>query len=309
MPYLQDTRTIAEHLGNDASPLARSISGLGRVLLSLLASGLIATLTAGAAYGGTTIVDFESVATPQSNAFGSFYNGADGQGGFEQHGVKFTNQFTDFGQFTVWSGWAASRSVDTTTAGFTNQYSVLAGGGVSGNSPSGGDPASAFGVAFVEGDNTAAIELPSVSRVVGMAISNTTYTGLSMRDGDAFAKKFGGPAGTDPDYLMLTVHGWDSSNQPTGTVQFPLADFRFSPDTDYILGLWHWLDLTSLGDRVQRLSFSMQTTDVGEFGPNTPTYFAMDNLTLQTVPEPAGMTVALVVTMPLLLDVRRRRKV
>ena len=41
------------------------------------------------------------------------------------------------------------------------------------------------------------------------------------------------------------------------------------------------MPLNSLG-KTSRLSFSMQTTEIGEFGSNTPLYFALDGLTINT---------------------------
>jgi hypothetical protein len=37
----------------------------------------------------------------------------------------------------------------------------------------------------------------------GVYVTNTTYAYNSMRDGDMFAKKFGGPTGNDPDWYKL----------------------------------------------------------------------------------------------------------
>jgi hypothetical protein len=37
-----------------------------------------------------------------------------------------------------------------------------------------------------------------------------TYAALSMRDGDGFAKQFGGASGDDPDYFLLTITGRDA---------------------------------------------------------------------------------------------------
>ena len=125
-------------------------------------------------------------------------------------------------------------------------------------------------------------------------LTNTTYAALSMRDGDSFAKRFGGVTGDDPDYLFLTITGKDAGNGDTGTIDFYLADFRFADNADdYILDDWTFVDLSSLG-AVSSLEFTMTTTDVGQFGANTPLYFAIDNI--QPVPLPAtawGLTSAL----------------
>ena len=95
--------------------------------------------------------------------------------------------------------------------------------------------------------------------------------------------------------------GIDEQGESTGTVEFYLADYR-DGKADAV-SEWTWVDLTSLGPNVSRLEFQLESTDVGDFGMNTPAYFAIDNLTL--VPEPAGA----VLLFPALLSlaaVRRR---
>ncbi|HKL40270.1 MAG TPA: DUF4465 domain-containing protein, partial [Cryomorphaceae bacterium] len=65
----------------------------------------------------------------------------------------------------------------------------------------------------------------------------------------------------------------------TGTeVEFYLADYTFSDNSqDYIVDEWTYVDLTSLGD-ADSLSFTLTSSDVGEFGMNTPAYFCIDDL-------------------------------
>ena len=123
--------------------------------------------------------------------------------------------------------------------------------------------------------------------VSGAYFTNTTYAYLSMRDGDGIAKKFGGVSGNDPDWFKLSITGIDNSDEYTATLDFYLADFRFADNSqDYIIDSWAWVDLTSLGN-VVGIEFVVTSSDVGDYGMNTPAYFAIDNLA--TVPEPATM--------------------
>ncbi|HDM77155.1 MAG TPA: DUF4465 domain-containing protein, partial [Deltaproteobacteria bacterium] len=114
--------------------------------------------------------------------------------------------------------------------------------------------------------------------ITGAYFTNTTYAYLSMRDGDAFAKKFGGDSGSDPDWFKLTITGIGESGSKTGEVDFYLADYRFDDNSkDYIVDKWTWVDLSSLGE-VVALQFALSSSDSGEWGMNTPAYFAMDDL-------------------------------
>jgi hypothetical protein len=230
---------------------------------------------------GQIVADFEDLSlTPES-----FYNGADGAGEFFSAGIRFSNHFNaDFGS---WSGFAYSNLTDTTTPGFLNQYSGFVGSGAGGSAN--------YGVAFISSFGPkATITLPEPTTVEATSITNTTYAALSMRNGDDFAKKFGGTTGDDPDFLRLAIHGKDATGAPTGSVDFFLADFRSSDNSqDYIIDEWTDVNLTGLGADVKWLEFEMETTDVGMFGANTPLFFALDNLTIQSVPEPATLFLAL----------------
>ena len=104
-----------------------------------------------------------------------------------------------------------------------------------------------------------------------------------MRDGDGFAKKFGGVTGDDSDWFFITIKGYTGGNLTTDSVNFYLADYRFTNNTqDYIVKDWRWVDLTSLGN-IDSVSFTLSSSDVGAYGINTPAFFAIDNFNDQTV--------------------------
>jgi hypothetical protein len=132
-----------------------------------------------------------------------------------------------------------------------------------------------------------------------------------MRDGDSFAKKFGGTSGNDEDFFKITLTGYEDVNlngSSTGALDIFLADYRFSDNSeDYILDSWTQFELTDLGS-ARSIGFSFTTTDNGDFGANTPLYVAMDNLTysINSVPEPA--TPLAMFALGLAVLVRRSRK-
>lgn len=216
---------------------------------------------------GTT-VDFESIALDSSG----FYNGSDLGGPFTLAGTTFNNEFTDFGGGCCWNGWSVSNHTDTTTPGIANQYSSYAGGGFAGSSQ--------YGVMF---SDTADISFAAPETVSGAYFTNTTYAALSMLNGDAFAKQFGGASGADADWFNITIEG-RLGGVLTGSQVFYLADYRFANSADdYVVDQWTWVDLSGLGV-VDELRLSFGSSDVGSFGINTPTFAAMDFLV--SVPEP-----------------------
>jgi hypothetical protein len=101
-----------------------------------------------------------------------------------------------------------------------------------------------------------------------------------MLNGDSFAKKFGGETGDDPDFFSITIKAALNGEMMEDSIEFFLADYRFDDNSmDYILNEWTEIDLTSLGFADQ-LIFSLNSSDIGAFGINTPAYFCMDNITL-----------------------------
>ncbi|MEM7576170.1 MAG: DUF4465 domain-containing protein [Planctomycetota bacterium] len=192
--------------------------------------------------------------------------------GFGTQGVLFSG--------APFAGWVAADGTDTTTPGFLNQYSAFPG--------SGADGSEVFAVAF---GGSSVIDLPVGITPVSTQWTATTYTALSILQGDSFAKQFGGPTGDDPDLFTVTLTGYDApgglagGGAVTGTpVTLTLADYTFVDNSlDFVVDTWETADLTPLGD-ARSIGLSFFSTDVGNFGINTPTYLAIDNLTL--VPEP-----------------------
>jgi Domain of unknown function (DUF4465)/Secretion system C-terminal sorting domain len=180
-------------------------------------------------------------------------------------------------EFDSWSGWAISAATDVSTPGYSNQYSAIAGGGANGSNT--------YAVTYIYGSEVMNLTGNAVGGVVqGMYITNSTYAYLSMLDGDAFAKKFGGITGNDPDFYKVTVRKYLNDQIGSDSVEFYLADYRFADNSqDYIINDWTYLDLTSLGN-VDYLEFTLSSSDVGAFGINTPTYFCVDDVTTSDTP-------------------------
>ena len=259
----------------------------------------------------TIVVGFEelSVFTGTSPSGGQYYNGNDGTGvtnsrGWTSQGVFFNNSYNgdSLPAFDFWSGWAYSSVTDATDGSFTNQYAAFPGGGSDG---AGGVAAGqTYAVAF---GGSAFFDIPVTYQLQSLQLSNTTYAGITIRDGSIFSEPFGGASGNDPDLFQVTFTGFDAlgaTGNVLGEVTVDLADYRFADNSlDYILNEWLDVNLSSLaGSRSIGLSFF--STDVGPFGINTPTYVAVDNLTFNVVPEPSG--VVLVIGVATVFVMRRR---
>ncbi len=240
------------------------------LLLSLFA--LVMSITVRAQY---YVATFDTLNLTQADTYYVNYTMPMQDVGFNDGLAHFPCVYdTSWGGF--WDhGFAYSNMTDTMTSGFSNQYAAKTGVGYNGS------PAYAVAWCSQYGSAPTRILFPPIApdSILGFYITNSTFAYNSMRDGDAFAKKFGGVTGNDPDWFRLTVKAyWNGALKPD-TVNFYLADFRDANNAnDYIVKDWQWVNLTALG-AVDSLEFILNSSDTaGGNGMNTPSYFCMDNL-------------------------------
>jgi hypothetical protein len=204
----------------------------------------------------------------------SYYDGSTGGSGFASGSAYFPTTWD-----TTWSywagGWAATNMTDSTTSGFANIYSAKTAGGYNSSN-------------YAIGTQGSVLRLTGLAlgdSVQGVYVTNTTYAYNSMRDGDFVARKFGDTTGTNcgcapgtyPDWFLLTVKKYYGGVLSSDSVYFYLADFRFTNSSnDYILNSWQYINLKSLG-MADSLVFNLSSSDNGQFGMNTPAFFAIDN--------------------------------
>ncbi|AEA42026.1 DUF4465 domain-containing protein [Fluviicola taffensis] len=216
-----------------------------------------------------TVVTFDDLTL----ATNTHWNGSDQSGGFTSGGVHFENTYSGY-----WAGgFIYSNTTDVTTGTYLNDFSAYAGTGANGSS----------NYAVNYGGN---LDFGTEKVLTSIQLTNTTFAGLVMLNGNQFSKVFGSingpdgnPDGTNgEDWFRLLIIGKDAQSAVTDTVIFYLADYRFANNTqDYIVNTWETVDLTPLGE-VQFLEFELQSSDEGGFGINTPAYFALDNLVYGT---------------------------
>ncbi len=249
------------------------MNGISRFLslaMALMAFASLSHLLVANEHAGNgefIVSDFTEFSLPPE----SYWNGSDGSGGFHSGLAFFPNDYNQ--DWAYWNGWSYSNVTDNTTPGWMNQYSAITGGAYD----SFGQHPGIYAVAYVAGTTAISFDSPSAHQIAGFFVTNATYTALSMLYGDAYAKQFGGDSGDDPDWFLLSIWGI-KDGLPTDTIDFYLADYRFEDNSlNYIVDTWEWVDLSSL-DKVDSLALSLSSSDVGDWGMNTPAYFALDML-------------------------------
>lgn len=274
--------------------LKKRVSSVAVLIVGLCATTVATPLSA------ATVADFENIVlAPNSELAGG--PGAGNKTPILSGGAEFNRTYLD--GFNCCPGaFAASNHADLTTAGFTNPYSAYhlpSGGGAEGSNNF------AVGLNFFAGD--AVVTLPEATTVQGAYFTNSTYAYLAVVDGNDGAGFVKGSF-VDGDWFLLEVIGKDTGGVETGRVDVYLADYR--DGKSIALDEWTWFDLTALGDEVQTLEFELSSTDTGVDGMNTPSYFAIDNLTFGAIasPEPSS-AILLIVSVSFLVGRCRMQKV
>ena len=101
-------------------------------------------------------------------------------------------------------------------------------------------------------------------------ICQNSNTHKAIKHGEFNARPF-----TEQDTLALIIQTLDATKNPTATTIYYLAIDGTCNEG------WVKVPLTALG-QTSCLSFSITTTDIGDWGANTPLYFALDGLTINT---------------------------
>lgn len=167
---------------------------------------------------------------------------------------------------TSWDGFTISKNAADTL----NQFACVAKGGLKGI----GTP---FAIGYYSEYTTASLQMPNTMVTFSdeyypaeVYICQNAWVSQAITKGSGMARAF-----TDKDTLALIISGLDGTYSVTKSITYYLA-----VDGKYNTG-WTRVDLSPIG-KCFGLGFMVTSTDVGQYGTNTPTYFAMDGLKIST---------------------------
>jgi len=182
------------------------------------------------------------------------YNWSSGDFGFST-GVAY--------ELTYYFNYVVSSQKSNTYSDFTDQYHSAPGGAAAGNN---------FAVAFLdtytEGASLDIKYTGAATFIPGTYVTNNAYAATVIKNGNDYARAF--EAG---DYFKLTFTGY-LLGVKTGSVDFYLADYRNGKSL--IVREWTYVELKDLG-LVDEIKCTLESTDTGDYGMNTPAYFCLDN--------------------------------
>lgn len=193
-------------------------------------------------------------------------------------GFAFSHMGEESPWGVIYNGFTpARRSVITDQANWydgVSAFNVMAGGGVNGT----GTPyMSAFWkcdeAPEVVTDRSCVIyrtEAPELFTPTEISVCNSCITYYTMLNGSLYSRKF-----EEGDYLKLTAHGVHADDTEA-TADFMLANCQGDAAWWFVTD-WTVFDLTGLGE-VKAVYFTLESSDTGEWGMNTPAYFCVDRL-------------------------------
>lgn len=226
------------------------------------------------------IIDFEDVELdPITNYSYGIYTNEDAESGEKIYShTKFNTSLKTFYKesWGSWCGVAYSSNTDMETGGYANQYSVYYKDAITGNG--GANGSKKFAVMYYANSAPGlepAISFPEGSTKIidNLEINNSTQAALSILNGDSFAKKF-----ENGDWFKVTMTGYDNSNNVIKAIDFYLADYRDGKTN--VIKEWTNVSLAELGE-VNKVVFTLSSSDNGEFGMNTPAYLCVDNIAVR----------------------------
>lgn len=232
-----------------------------RRLLILSLSLLVFTAPARSAQ---TVVSFDTL-LPDPNDYVEDTSASD-------DAATFVNTYYESWGAWYWAGFAFSTVSNVVEATYANQYAAA-------------EPMSrAYAVGYDDGGYHPApeilLDLPAAPKSV--LLNNTTYAAGVIRDGNAYARAF-----TNGDTFVLTLTAYDIEGHTLAVTNHYLADFR--DDSSFIQTNWSELDLSWMPPEVVSIVGTLTTTDVGDWGANTPMYFAMADLTYAYADSSGGI--------------------
>ena len=185
--------------------------------------------------------------------------------GYQNDHLEFEYFYNE--EYAYWGGFAQSRVKDADAANglFANQYAVFNDAAASGDN---------FLIYYYDSYNEPCdivVKQQGVSlRDVMLNLTTYTYASITNEAINDFARIF-----VDGDYLKVVFTGM-RGNEATGVVECYVVDYRDGKRE--MTTEWTNFSLANLGEGYDRVSVTIETTDVGEWGANTPLYIAMDNL-------------------------------
>lgn len=185
----------------------------------------------------------------------------------------FKNDILDFQYFvneeySYWGGFAQCNGYNMEDGTYANQYSVYNTKAATGNGyllyyyDSYNEPCDILCRYYGDYQFT----------TVRLNLTTYTYKSITEEDINAFARVF-----TDGDYLKVTFTALLENKTEGVSTDCYVVDYR--DGKQFVATNWDTFDISALSGELWGVRVRIETSDVGEYGANTPLYICMDDLT------------------------------
>ncbi|MCM1369461.1 MAG: DUF4465 domain-containing protein [Candidatus Amulumruptor caecigallinarius] len=255
----------------------------------LLSAALIATFQASSAEQIITLDLTKSTTPLQFNAENGSWTGTYDDDAESIESQCFSFVHNAMGDYDTWWGFTASNSADNKqyANALEHQWSNMAKGGIKLADDGSvaldeyGAPVVSAEVPYIVGyynvymgrrPNDVVFNDGKTYEPQGVYINLNSYAYYAVEVGDSFTTPF-----HNDDSFTLKIHGVSPDETET-ELSVSLASFT---NGDFTINRgWKYVDLTSLG-KVNEIYFTMESTDTGAYGMNTPGYFCLDKLSVK----------------------------
>lgn len=168
-------------------------------------------------------------------------------------------------EYGNWSGFAQSRSFDMEDTTYNNQYGVY-----NDKAASGTHFAMYYYDSYSEPTDILCRYFGNYQfKTVRLNLSTITYNAIV--NGNDYARAF-----KDGDYLKVSFIALGENKTEGAVVDYYAVDFR--DGKRFIAKEWDMVDISALKGNLWGVRIRIETTDVGEWGANTPLYICLDDL-------------------------------
>ncbi|MDR0371059.1 MAG: DUF4465 domain-containing protein [Prevotellaceae bacterium] len=192
-------------------------------------------------------------------------------GRFTSGNSAFLNEYNK--TYDSWTGFAYSNKTNSTIEALqpdnysSLMYDVAAG--------SGADGSKNFALVFDNASFDCPADENGSFRIESLMLTNNTLNVYILKNGFGAARPFG-----DGDWFKVIITGYNNG-VTTGDVAYYLADFRNGKTV--VSHDWVKVDVSLLG-QVDKVGFTFESSDTGQWGMNTPAFVCVDNIVFtQTV--------------------------
>ncbi|MBP3548011.1 MAG: DUF4465 domain-containing protein [Alistipes sp.] len=171
-------------------------------------------------------------------------------------------------EYGYWGGFAQCNGYNMEDGTYANQYSVYNTSAATGNSyllyyyDSYNEPCDILCRYFGNYQFT----------TVRLNLTTYTYKSITEEDVNTFARAF-----TEGDYLKVTFTALMENKTEGVSTECYVVDYR--EGRRFVATNWDTFDISALSGELWGIRVRIETSDVGEYGANTPLYICMDDLT------------------------------